>query len=75
MKYLYWVAYCKTLGCKAAHVIKYDGVCVEGVPDKFEIALSNKIAIQCKLCSRSHEYNPNEVIAVVKETPPTLPDH
>ena len=73
MKYLYWVAYCKTFGCKNMMVVKFDGPCVEGRPDKFEIRMPNpKIALGCSVCSKSYEYEAAEIIAVVKNDPPPL---
>jgi hypothetical protein len=73
MKYLYWVAFCKTFGCKNMTAVRFDGLCVEGRPDKFEIyAPNHKIALKCSVCLKSYEYEAGEIIAVVKNDPPPL---
>jgi len=71
MKYLYWVAYCKTVGCKSMRVVKFGGECVEGRPDQFQIVVPDTaLILDCPACSKSSEYRATEIVAVVKNDPP-----
>jgi hypothetical protein len=70
MKYLYWVADCKTVDCKNTRPVKFGGPCVEGKTEKFQIVVPNNLIVKCPACSKAYEYGAAEIVAVVKNDPP-----